>query len=127
MPVIIDASALLAFVFGEKGGEVVAPHIRGGTISAVNLSEVLIRMQEHSNDAMDIVSDILRLEVEIEAFTLDDSIAAAALRPHTRHLGLSFADRACLALAQRLDAPILTADRDWAKLDLGLDIRQVRD
>jgi hypothetical protein len=30
------------------------------------------------------------------------------------YLGLSLADRACLALAQRLELPVVTTDRAWA-------------
>jgi ribonuclease VapC len=41
-------------------------------------------------------------------------------------LGLSFGDRACLALAKSLVAPALTADRSWARLDLGIAIEVIR-
>jgi PIN domain nuclease of toxin-antitoxin system len=44
----------------------------------------------------------------------------------TRGLGLSLADRACLALAIERGAAVLTADRTWAELDLGIEIRLVR-
>jgi PIN domain nuclease of toxin-antitoxin system len=37
--------------------------------------------------------------------------------------GLSLGDRLCLALAQRLDADVLTADRAWGEEGL---IRQIR-
>jgi PIN domain nuclease of toxin-antitoxin system len=49
-----------------------------------------------------------------------------ALRPATKALGLSLGDRACLALARRERLPILTADRSWAKLDLGIPIKVMR-
>lgn len=53
-------------------------------------------------------------------------VIPAELRPFTRHLGLSFGDRACLALGHFTKCPILTADKDWSKLDLEFDIRQIR-
>ena len=53
-------------------------------------------------------------------------LRAGALRLATRHLGLSLGDRACLALAEREQLPILTGDGAWALLDIGLDIRLIR-
>jgi len=38
-------------------------------------------------------------------------------------LGLSLADRLCLALGERLDAEVLTADRSWGS---GGRIQQIR-
>jgi ribonuclease VapC len=48
------------------------------------------------------------------------------MRPLTKAQGLSLADRACLALARRLDIPVITADREWAGLDLDITIRLIR-
>jgi ribonuclease VapC len=59
--------------------------------------------------------------VEIEPVTVDDAERAALLwKPDS---GLSLGDRLCLALGDRLDAPILTADRSWGS---GGRIRQIR-
>jgi PIN domain nuclease of toxin-antitoxin system len=35
-------------------------------------------------------------------------------------------DRTCLALAEHLRLPVLTADRAWATLGLSLDIHAIR-
>jgi ribonuclease VapC len=51
---------------------------------------------------------------------------AAALRPAAKSLAFSFADRTCLALAKDRALPVFTADRDWSKVDLGIDVRQIR-
>jgi PIN domain nuclease of toxin-antitoxin system len=40
--------------------------------------------------------------------------------------GLSLGDRACLALARMRRLPAVTADRAWARLDLGIAIELVR-
>jgi len=40
--------------------------------------------------------------------------------------GLSLGDRACLALAQRLTAPAVTAEHIWADVDLDIAILGIR-
>lgn len=51
---------------------------------------------------------------------------AALLRDQTRNLGLSLADRLCFALAAAFQAPVLTADRAWVDLDLGVEVKLIR-
>jgi PIN domain nuclease of toxin-antitoxin system len=51
---------------------------------------------------------------------------AGDLRSLTRAQGLSLGDRACLALAQALGLPVMTADRAWASLEVEIKIRTVR-
>jgi PIN domain nuclease of toxin-antitoxin system len=46
---------------------------------------------------------------------IDDAEAAAAM--WQEGTPLSLADRLCLALAERLELPVLTADRAWQGLD----------
>ena len=66
------------------------------------------------------------LDVEIVPFGESDALLAAGLSAITRPAGLSFGDRACLALAQSRGLPVYTADRLWASLNLPVDIRLVR-
>jgi len=66
------------------------------------------------------------LGVTIVPFGAEDAELAAQLRSSTQILGLSLADRACLALAARTDLPALTADRAWAGLDVGIRVRLFR-
>lgn len=40
--------------------------------------------------------------------------------------GLSLADRACLALAIENKAPVLTADKAWAKINLKVKLKFLR-
>ena len=60
----------------------------------------------------------------VEPFTTADAIEVARLRPLSREHGLG--DRACLALASRINAPVLTADTAWSRLDLRIELRQIR-
>lgn len=126
MTAVVDASVMLAIIFGEPGADQALIAIRGGSMSSVNLSEVLSKCLERGADPDFAERQIRRLNISIAAFTAQDAKAAAALRLATRSHGLSFGDRACLALALRENAHVLTADRHWDGVDIGLDIRLIR-
>jgi ribonuclease VapC len=118
---VLDASAVLALLFGEPGAETVVDHITAGAaISTVNLAEVATVLVRNGRDP-NTVLDPLRAQVDVMAFTDTDAITTAQLHPQVSSKGLSLGDRACLALARRLDAPAVTAEHLWA--DLKLDIR----
>ena len=121
---MLDASALLAWILDEPGADRVDRSLAAGeaVIGAVNFAEVL----ERSRDAQRTEARILALDVTVEPFDLADARTTAELRPHTRHAGLSLADRSCLALARRLGLPALTADHAWATLDVGVTIELIR-
>ncbi len=51
---------------------------------------------------------------------------AAQLRESTRSDGLSLADRVCFALAASLGSPVLTADRAWREIDVGVEVQLIR-
>jgi ribonuclease VapC len=70
--------------------------------------------------------DLQAYGLTVHAFTLEDADVAADLRLLTRQAGLSFGDRACLALGRRLGLPVLTADRAWATLEVGVHIQLLR-
>lgn len=129
---VLDASALLAYLRGERGTDAVADAIAAGTaISTVNLSEVLGRAAERGSDPVQLVREmtdrgLLDGAISIEPFTTADAVEVARLCPITRSHGLSLGDRACLALARRLDLPALTADTAWSQLDLGVELHQIR-
>ena len=124
--VVLDASALLALLNQEPGHKEVARTIPDAAISALNLSEVAAKLAE-SGMPEDVIRETLQgLALEVHDFGRELAFRSAMLRPATRHKGLSLADRACLALGQRLDLPVLTADRAWKGLELEVEIRQVR-
>lgn len=127
MNFILDASALLAVMLNERGAEIVIPLLRRSTISTVNLSEVYTKLIANDIPINEAQSQINRFELDIRLFDHSHAVRAAELRPLTSYLGLSFGDRACLALAQNDNIPVLTADQDWAKLDLGIEIRLIRE
>lgn len=123
---IVDASALLALLNDEPGAEVVAQAIPGAAISAVNLAEVVAKLAEMGVPEQDIRTALGPLGLETVPFDEPTAYRTGLLRPQTRRLGLSLADQACLALGLARECPVLTADRTWQSLDLGLPIRAIR-
>lgn len=126
MSVILDASALLALIFDEPGGSIVAPQARGSRILSVNFSEVVQRVlsidgnPDRAEEAVDL------LNITVAPFDRQLARMTAELREITSFMGASFADRACLAFALANSAPVLSSDQDWRKLDIGIDIRMIR-
>jgi PIN domain nuclease of toxin-antitoxin system len=124
--VVLDASALLAALRREPGGDQVEPRLEGARISAINLSEVVAKLDEDGVPEAAIRRAIGRLELGVHAFEAEHAYIAGTLRRATQAFGLSFGDRACLALARSLGARALTADRSWSSLDLGIAIEVIR-
>lgn len=127
---VVDASALLAYLRSEPGGETVASAIAepACALSTINLAEVLSKLANEGANPAAILMELESLEqgLEIVAPTPDDAVSIARLRPLTRDAGLSLGDRACLALALRLGVPALTTDRAWDRIDSGVEVRQLR-
>lgn len=123
---VLDASALLALLKQEPGAERVAAIISGSSISAVNLSEVAAKLAERGADQAAITTMLGAMGFTVIGFSHDLGIETGMLRPATRHLGLSFGDRACLATALAAGLPVMTSDRNWAALDLDVEIEVIR-
>ncbi|MBI3793245.1 MAG: type II toxin-antitoxin system VapC family toxin [Nitrospinae bacterium] len=125
---ILDASAVLAVINGENGSEVVLQAIEGGdtAISAVNYSEVVAKLATVgiSPDAADTM--INALELTVVPFDAETATEAGLLYLIGAKAGLSFADRACLALSKQTGLPALTADKAWAGLKFTPKIRLIR-
>jgi PIN domain nuclease of toxin-antitoxin system len=124
--IAIDASALLAFLFREKGHEKVAPLLEEGCISTVNVAEVLGRFVRDGHDGSTVLNRLTATPMEIVPFSQEHAALAAMLLPATQPLGLSLGDRACLALASARNIPAVTADRTWKSLQIGVEIRVIR-
>ena len=125
--VVLDASAMLAFLHGEAGGEVVDGHLGDAAASAVNVAEVGARLSDLGASLAEVRRAIALMAVEIVAFDAEQAYAAAGIRDATRSRGLSLGDRACLQLAARRGLPAVTADRAWAELDVDVDVQLIRD
>lgn len=126
MTVVLDASALLAVFGDEPGAERVAALLDGGTISAVNWSEVLGRYVREGLDTTHRQEQVEALGLSLVAFTPRQAELAAGMLPITRDAGLSLADRACLAVALDFGAPAITADGAWLGVDVGVEVELIR-
>ena len=126
MQVVLDASALLAYLRAEPGSEAVDGVLGSALITSVNWAEVLQKSLSAGVEAKGLRQELQALGLAVEPFSAGDADTAALLWPQTRNLGLSLSDRACLILALRLNLPVLTCDRIWAELTLPLRIQLLR-
>lgn len=109
---VFDASALLTLLQGDQGAAQVEEALRdGGACGAANWSEVAQKIRAHGRNWDLSRSLLISYGVRVEAVTVADAEWAA--RRWVPGEGLSLADRLCLALGDRLDADVWTADQAW--------------
>ena len=123
---VLDASALLAYLQDEPGGERVRAVIANAVMSTVNWAEVIGKARDEGVDTRGLQDDLASLGLAFEPFSVAQAEIAGQLKGRTRHLGLSLADRACLALGIDRDETVYTADRAWLGPDLGVDVEAIR-
>jgi PIN domain nuclease of toxin-antitoxin system len=124
--VVLDASALLAFLFREPGMDRVRETLPDSVMSSVNLAEVITTAIRRGGKLPEIVDVLAQLPMKTLPFDSQDAIFAVSLYPVTKEMGLSLADRCCLALGARLGVPVLTADTEWAGLNIGVQVEAIR-
>lgn len=123
---VLDASAALAVLKSEPGASEVLAFQETALISAVNLAEVHGRMVQLGMQSEQAWRAALRIVSQVANFDERQARVTSDLLPRTRALGLSLGDRACLALAIERKLPVLTADKAWKSLRLGVEIRVIR-
>jgi len=124
--VVLDASALLAYLQDEPGSEVVDGVLAESVMSSVNWAEVVQKSTAAGAEVDGMLDDWQSLGLMVEPFTPEDGEMAGRLWIQTRQAGLSLGDRACLSLGLRLGVPVLSSDRAWATLNLSLDVQVIR-
>jgi ribonuclease VapC len=126
MTVVLDASALLAYLRDEPGGEVVDRVLEESVISSVNWAEVIQKSIAANVNVDGMLDDLQALGMGVEPFMPEDGEMTGRLWTQTYQIGLSLGDRACLSLGLRLGVAVLTSDRVWATLSLPLSIQVIR-
>jgi ribonuclease VapC len=125
-PVVLDASAVLAWLYDEPGADVVDGLLAGAVLSTVNLAEVWQKLDDRGADADRAAARLRLLGVRTEPFSDEDARLTGSLWRIGRSAGLSLGDRCCLALATRLGGVALTADRSWAEVSPAVPVQLVR-
>jgi ribonuclease VapC len=125
---VLDASALLALLLGEPGGDRVRSELSDAIMSSVNLAEVVAHYARNGAVEDDIREVLGPLPFARIPFDDDFAFDCGLMLPATRSAGLSLGDRACLTLAKRTGLRALTADRSWAAVGerLGVSIEVLR-
>ena len=123
---VLDTSALIALLFRERGAEKVEAVMRGAALSTVNYCETLAVMTRLGRDVGRLRQGLLISGLSIVPFEARHAEVAADLERQTRSRGLSLGDRACLALGILRNETVLTADRPWADLALGVQVELIR-
>jgi PIN domain nuclease of toxin-antitoxin system len=125
--VVLDASALLAILNQEPGGEKLTPELLSAAATCtVNLAEVHGKLVSRGLDPDEAWEATMSPIREAVAFTSEHAKLTGDLVTQTRALGLSLGDRACLALGLALKVPVYTADKSWKKLKVGVRIHVIR-
>lgn len=113
---VLDSSAVLAYLQNEPGAQAVAEVLPESIISAVNMAEVVARLQDGGMPDHWISEVAEAFKDQTLPFGLATALICGRLRATTRDRGLSLGDRACLALALEMGLPVVTADRAWEGL-----------
>jgi PIN domain nuclease of toxin-antitoxin system len=137
LTVVLDASAWLAYLLDEPSASAVEDLVVDGAVmSAINLAEVCSSLADVRRDVATVLEraatalarseeprfvtsglPVLPETIEVMAFTEADAWTVGGLRLATRESGLSLGDRACIALARRLGASVVTTNKAWLELD----------
>jgi ribonuclease VapC len=125
--VVLDASAILAFLQRERGAENLTNEILDHAIaSTVNLAEVQTKLVKGGFSPDEAWAQTLSVVTSAVPYIEEHAKMAGALVTTTEKFGLSLGDRSCLALAIALKAPVYTTEQVWKNLKLGVPIHVIR-
>lgn len=112
---LLDASALLAVLFAEPGGDAVERIIDDCTIHAVNLAETMRKLLQTGVTPRKAENVLDSLDLEVNTIlTPAEARAAGQLAFHARDSGLSIGDCVCLSVSAQMGQTAVTADRRWS-------------
>lgn len=124
--IVFDSSAILALLKMESGHEIVSKNLEQAIVSSVNFCEVVSFLSKKTQKQDEMIKFLAETFDCIEDFNIEQAKIAGSFISITKDYGLSLGDRACLALAKYKNIPVLTADKTWGKLNLGIKIKLIR-
>jgi len=125
---VVDASAVLAWIFDEQGADVVEKVLAVSGISAVNFAEVLHKCEERGMDSDETEADLSAYGLTLLPFGGDEARQVLAVKRAEVRAGvrLSLADRCCLATALTWEVPVVVSDNAWELLRLDVEVTSFR-
>ncbi|MSO23790.1 MAG: PIN domain-containing protein [Acidobacteria bacterium] len=123
---VLDASAVLTILNQEPGKERVEAVLGQAAVSTVNVAETLGKLMDAGMSEANARASLELLHLEVIDLDIEMARLAGSLKLSTRKLGLSLGDRCCLALGLIRGNTVVTADRLWAKLKLGIQVEVLR-
>lgn len=123
---VLDASAFLALINNEEGASKVEKVLPHSIMSSVNVSECVAVLGSIGMLDQEIETVLKELISEIIPFDMNQAFTAGFLRKETKIKGLSFGDRACIALGKTMNLPVMSADKVWAEIECGVHIELIR-
>ncbi len=121
---VVDASAVLAWVFDERGADTVEDVLGVSGISAVNFAEVLHIGEGRRYGPDELEADLAAYGLVLLPFGAAEAREVLEVKHAEEHAGirLSLADRCCLATAMTHGLPAIVSDGEWEVLELPVDI-----
>lgn len=111
---------------GEPGAKRVEATLVGSVVSTVNWAEVIQKAQARGVETEGLAGELIGAGLLIVPFGIEEAERCGRLWAATSPDGLSLGGRACLATALERDLPVLTADRSWTELEVGIRVESIR-
>jgi PIN domain nuclease of toxin-antitoxin system len=123
---VLDTSAVLTILNQEPGKERVEAILSQAAVSTVNVAETIGKLMDAGMSDANARASLELLHLEVIDFDIEMARLAGSLKSATKRLGLSLGDRCCLALGLHRGNTVVTADRLWSKLKLGIQVEVLR-
>jgi PIN domain nuclease of toxin-antitoxin system len=123
--VVLDASAVLALLQQEPGAEMVSKIMGKAIISSVNWLEVASKLGR-TTPLEDVLAILEEIQLTVVPFDEAQAVQAFSIEATILPLKISLGDRSCLGLARSRNLPVVTADKIWQKLNIGVEVKLIR-
>jgi len=120
---VLDSFAVLAYFQAEPSGPVVKDLLKRARadnilafLSWINLGEIVYNVGRKLGDtaAAEILTDLFQLPIQLAEATPERILAAAQVKAHH---AISYADAFAVALAQELEATLVTGDPEFKQIE----------